>query len=193
VLNLLRDPDDEIRAQAAKVLGDAATAAARGHGAALLPLLADAAPRVRLQAAIAVGKFALRAAVEPLFALAEAAGDEPVLRHAAVMGLAGCADRADLLARVLHPSPRVRLAAVVALRRRADAGVADFLADADPRIRIHLARGEGLPRIRVGRKRGGHGWMKNFNNQQSLFFNRQSRTPLACESALIEDCRTFDC
>ena len=36
----------------------------------------------------------------------------------AVMGLAGSADRADLLARVLHPSPRVRLAAVVALRRR---------------------------------------------------------------------------
>ena len=149
VLALLRDPEDEIRAQAAKVLGDAATAAARGHGAALLPLLADAAPRVRLQAAIAVGKFALRAAVEPLFALAEAAGDDPVLRHAAVMGLAGSADRADLLARVLHPSPRVRLAAVVALRRRADAGVADFLADADPLVVAEAARAiyddESLP------------------------------------------------
>ena len=39
---------------------------------------------MRLQAAIALGKFAEPAAVDPLFALAERDGADPVLRHGAV-------------------------------------------------------------------------------------------------------------
>jgi HEAT repeat protein len=71
---LLADADAEIRTQAAKILGDAASA--KPDAKRLIPLLSDTAPRVRLQAAIALGKHAEPAAVDALFAFAAAdAGD----------------------------------------------------------------------------------------------------------------------
>jgi putative membrane-bound dehydrogenase-like protein len=140
VLPLLRDPDGEIRAQTAKILGDAAQTGARPVGPALIPLLADEAPRVRLQTALALGKFREASAVDALFALAERDGADPVLRHGAVYGLTGCATRAQLVARMLHPAQAVRLVAVVALRRQADAGVAEFLHDDDPVVVEEAAR-----------------------------------------------------
>ncbi|MFM9031638.1 MAG: HEAT repeat domain-containing protein, partial [Opitutaceae bacterium] len=105
-----------------------------------MPLLADASPRVRLQAAIALGKIRETSAVDALFALAERDGADPVLRHAAAFGLSGCADRAAILARLLHPSATVRLIAVVALRRQASPAVAEFLHDADPLVVAEAAR-----------------------------------------------------
>ncbi|MBI5689364.1 MAG: HEAT repeat domain-containing protein [Verrucomicrobia bacterium] len=140
VLPLLRDFEAEVRAQAAKVLGDAVAAGAGGAGPELLPLLSDDSARVRLQAAIALGKHRLPEAVGALFALAEREGADPVMRHGAVFGLAGCAARADLVARILHPSTAVRLVAVVALRRQRDAAVAEFLRDADPLVAVEAAR-----------------------------------------------------
>lgn len=137
---LLRDAEPEVRAQAAKILGDAARTGAAGSGPALVPLLADESARVRLQAAIALGKFAEPSAVDPLFALAERDGADPVLRHGAAAGLTGCADRAALVARILHPNTAVRLIAVVALRRQADAAVAGFLQDTDPLVVDEAAR-----------------------------------------------------
>ncbi len=140
VVELLRDADAEIRAQAAKVLGDAVNAAAKGQGVALVALLTDAAPRVRLQAAIAIGKFREPKAVEALFALAERDATVPILRHAAVAGLSGCATAAQLVAKKNHPAVHVRLVAVVALRRQAAPEVAEFLRDADPLVVVEAAR-----------------------------------------------------
>ena len=137
---LLRDADAEIRKQAVKILGDATGAAAKAEGKALIPLLADAAPRVRLQAAIALGKFREATAVEALFSLAEKEGTVPIMRHAAIAGLAGCATPEQLAARKTHPAIHVRLIAVVALRRQASPAVAEFLADADPLVIAEAAR-----------------------------------------------------
>ncbi|MBL9188759.1 MAG: HEAT repeat domain-containing protein [Opitutaceae bacterium] len=141
VAALLRDGDAEIRAQAAKVLGDAATSGAKGEGKALIPLLADTEPRTRLQAAIALGKFREPAAVEALFALAAREGTEPVMRQAIVAGLAGCATPAALAARKSDASQGIRMSAVIALRRLAAPEIAVFLDDADPLVAAEAARG----------------------------------------------------
>lgn len=140
LLPLLRDADPEIRAQTAKVLGDAASTAAKAHGATLIPLLADAAPRTRLQAAIALAKFREPRAVDALFTLAAQEGELPVMRHAAVTGLAGCATPAQLAAKKTDASLSVRLAAVVALRRLASPLVAEFLGDSESRVVEEVAR-----------------------------------------------------
>ena len=89
VVALLDDADAEVRAQAAKVLGDARRP---GDAAALMRRLADDSPRVRFFAAIALGKLgpAARARSGPLLeVLRENQDADLYLRHAAVMGLAG--------------------------------------------------------------------------------------------------------
>ncbi len=140
VAALLRDADPELRAQAVKVLGDAAETGAKGRGRELVALLGDAAPRVRLQAAIALAKFREPTAVAPLLALAEKEGLTPIMRHAAATGLAGCATPAQLAAVRTHASVAVRLIAVVALRRQAAPEAAEFLRDADIHVVAEAAR-----------------------------------------------------
>ncbi len=136
----LRDADPEIRAQTAKMLGDAAHAAAKAEGKTLVPLLADESPRVRLQAAIALAKFREPSAVDALFAMAAKDAEIPVLRHAAATGLAGCATPAQLAAKNADASLPLRLTSVVALRRQEAPAVTAFLADADVRVREEVAR-----------------------------------------------------
>lgn len=141
VVALLRDRDAEIRAQAAKILGDAAATGAKGQGRALIALLADEQPRVRLQAAIALGKLREPAAVDALFALAERDASIPVLRHGVVTGLTGCATAAQLTAKKSADSVPLRLAAVVALRRQQAPEIAQFLDDRDRLVLEEAARG----------------------------------------------------
>ncbi|MBI5799953.1 MAG: HEAT repeat domain-containing protein [Verrucomicrobia bacterium] len=135
---LLVDAEVEVRAQAAKVLGDARDAAA---GAAITSLLRDASPRVRHLAAIAAGKIRVPAAAPALVKLlADNADKDAVLRHSGVMGLLGCSDARSIAALKSHTSPSVRLAAVVALRRMERAEVSQFLTDADGRVILETAR-----------------------------------------------------
>ncbi|MEO7413349.1 MAG: PVC-type heme-binding CxxCH protein [Opitutaceae bacterium] len=140
IVPFLQDGDSEIRAQTAKMLGDAATTGAKSVGGALLPLLSDAAPRVRLQASIALAKFRDPRAVDAFFTLAEKDGAIPILRHAAVTGLAACATAQQLEAKKSDPSVNVRLASVVALRRQGSPAVAAYLRDADPLVVADAAR-----------------------------------------------------
>lgn len=140
VLPLLRDADVEIRRQVAKVIGDAAQAAAKSAGRALLPLLDDASPRVRLLAAIALGRFREPAAVDGLFKLAERDGADVTLRQGIVVGLAANATPAQLAAKRGDARPHVRLVSVVALRRQGAAEVAEFLRDADVLVQQEAAR-----------------------------------------------------
>ena len=138
VAALLDDKDGEVRAQAARVLGDQRF---KGAYDKLIALLKDASPRARFYAGIALGKAGYKPSVEPLFAmLAENADKDPILRHAGIMGLTGCADVPTLAARATHASPAVRGAAVVALRRLKSAQVAVFLKDADQSIVLEAAR-----------------------------------------------------
>jgi putative heme-binding domain-containing protein len=128
----LKDPDPEIRAQAAKVLGHARTAAA---ASALMPLVQDPNPRVRYFATIALGRIGHRPAMPAVVAMFAADSEQDVyLRSAAVVALTGFGDRAALASLATHASRGVRLAAVVSLRRLQDAGAARFLDDADPLV-----------------------------------------------------------
>ncbi len=129
---LLTTADGEIRAQVAKVLGHARSASA---ASALLPLVQDANPRVRYFATVALGRIGHRPAMPAVVSMLAADATRDVyLRNAAVVALTGIGDRAALAALSTHQSTAVRLAAVVALRRLQDAGVARFLDDADPLV-----------------------------------------------------------
>jgi quinoprotein glucose dehydrogenase len=139
VASLLADKDSEVRAQTAKILGDAPSCAPMS--AALLPLLQDAIPRVRFHAAIAVGKLKTAGAVAPLTKLLALNTDKDAsLRHAGVTGLVGCATAEELASNIKHPSRAVRLASVLALRRLAAPAVQSYLADADDGIASEAAR-----------------------------------------------------
>jgi quinoprotein glucose dehydrogenase len=138
VAALLEDKDGEVRAQAARVLGDHGF---KGAYDKLIAMLKDASPRARFYAGIALGKSGYKAAAEPLFAmLAENADKDPIVRHAGIMGLTGCADVPTLTARTTHASAAVRGAAVVALRRLKSPQVAAFLKDADQSVVLEAAR-----------------------------------------------------
>ena len=136
---LLDDADPEVRAQAAKAVGDSQNAASLEK---LISLLGDENLRVRFFAAQSLGKLGDPQAIEPLLVmLAENADKDPVLRHAGVMGLVGSAGSAESLTKhALHGSPAERLAILLALRRMQADEVAMFLADSEPRIVLEAAR-----------------------------------------------------
>jgi quinoprotein glucose dehydrogenase len=135
---LLADADAEVRAQAAKLAGEARGPAAVGG---LIGLLKDAEPRARFFAAISLGKLGRREALEPLLTLLREDQDrDPYLRHAAVMGLSGLGDIPALERAAGDPSPVVRRGALLALRRLGSPSVARFLGDSDPGIVLEAAR-----------------------------------------------------
>lgn len=138
IAKLLADKEDEVRAQAARVLGDAR------HGSswpALAERLTDPSPRVRSLAAIALGNIAHPAARPALIAaLRENDDKDPFLRHAVVAGLAACNGSADLAALTKDPSPAVRIGAVLALRRLGEGPIEQYLNDPDPAVVLEAAR-----------------------------------------------------
>jgi putative membrane-bound dehydrogenase-like protein len=135
---LLTDEDGEVRAQTARTLGDVRH---RASAETLRPLLADPAPRVRFFAAEALGRMRDRDAIEPIVRmLAENANRDVYLRNAGMHALESIADVGALTGLSTHQSSGVKLAAVVALRRLKDAGVAEFLNDADELVVIEAAR-----------------------------------------------------
>jgi quinoprotein glucose dehydrogenase len=134
----LQSPDDDLRAQAAKVLGDVRWTPARP---ALIARLGDAQPRVGFAAAVALSRMPDKSVYEPLLAaLRETDGNDPYVRHARVMALASIGDSVDLAALAKDESATVRMAGLLALRRNESPGVADFLRDSDPKIVLEAAR-----------------------------------------------------
>jgi quinoprotein glucose dehydrogenase len=138
LIAFLRDPDAEIRAQAAKVLGDVRFAPAAG---ALVDLLDDPADRPRFFAAEALGRLRHGPAVQPIVEMLRANDDRDVyLRQAGATALARIGDAAAVAALADDPSRAVRVAAVVALRRMRDAGVGRFVRDQDEYVVTEAAR-----------------------------------------------------
>lgn len=134
----LADEDPEVRAQAAKVVGECRYSGAQ---AALGRLVSDAHSRVRFHAAMALGKLGNRESLPLLFELLrENADRDPYLRHAGVMGLTWMGD-VDALVGASHDAARsVRLGALLALRRLQRPEIARWLHDSDPGIVLEAVR-----------------------------------------------------
>lgn len=138
LLPLLNDPDPEVRAQSAKVLGDARFEEAYEP---LVKMLQDSHPRVRMFAALGVGKLGHQEATEPIFHLLRQNADEdPFLRHAGVMALVWLNDMNALVAAAKDSAPAVRLAVLLAMRRLSRPEIAMFLYDAKPALVLEAAR-----------------------------------------------------
>ncbi|MBL7645245.1 MAG: HEAT repeat domain-containing protein [Candidatus Hydrogenedentes bacterium] len=131
---LLEDESEEIRVQAARVLGDAAPPL-------VLPLLrkalGDSSPRVQFHAATSIGRLGVldhSAASDLVELLRSNDNTDPNLRHAAVVGLQETATTEMLAALSLDPSPAVRLGGLLALRRLKSPEAGRFLIDSDPLV-----------------------------------------------------------
>ena len=138
VVKLLDDGDSEIRAQAARALGDARHA---GAAAGLLKHLKDETARVRYFAAMGLGKLQHKPALPRLLDFLRDNTDRDVyLRHAGVMALLWMNDRSAIETAGKDASHSVRLAAVLAMRRLQDPSIARFLDDPHALIGDEAAR-----------------------------------------------------
>jgi quinoprotein glucose dehydrogenase len=145
------DHDSEVRAQSIRMLGDLAA-----PPALLTPSLKDSEPRVRLFAALSLGR-SLRlkpdqlekpndlspVRADVLEMIRENADADAYLRHAGVVALAEC--HPETIDNAASESAPVRLAIVLALRRNIDKPnnarlLAKCLADPEPRIAVEAVR-----------------------------------------------------
>lgn len=139
IVPFLQDKDPEIRAQAAKWIGDIKYKEA---GKDLVPLLTDSNPRGRFFAAEALGRISYEPATAAIIEMLKQNNDKDAyLRHAGCLALARIGNAAPLVALSGNPSRALRIAAVVALRRMGNAGIAKFLDDPDEYVVTEAARG----------------------------------------------------
>jgi quinoprotein glucose dehydrogenase len=135
---ILKDSDPEIKAQAAKWIGDIKYKKA---GAELIAGLKDENPRVRFFSAEALGRTANADAVQPLITLLEENNDEDAyLRHAASLALSRIGKVDAIASLSTHASKAVRMGAVLALRRLESPELARFLSDSEELIVTEAAR-----------------------------------------------------
>jgi putative heme-binding domain-containing protein len=134
----LTDQDGEIRAQAARMIGDVKAASLAPK---VLPLLMDTAPRARYFAAEAIARTGYKPGGPAVVdMLADNDGHDTYIDHVGAIALAAIGDAKAVEALSTHASKAVRSAAVVALGRMKSPGVARFLRDADPAIATDAAR-----------------------------------------------------
>lgn len=137
-LPYLEDKDPEIIAQAIKMLGDLRY---RPAAKELLPFLQHPSLRVQMLTTEALGRIADEEAFEPIIAQIRKNNDQDLwLRHAGMVALSRLDKSEALIALHQDPSLAVRTAAVVALRRMKDPGVAAFLNDTDEYVVTEAAR-----------------------------------------------------
>ncbi|CAH0996123.1 hypothetical protein EMA8858_02253 [Emticicia aquatica] len=138
LITLLKDSDEEIIAQAAKIIGDVRLETA---GSELVPLLKSKNPRVKFYAAEAIGRIAYQDAVNPLIQMLEANNDEDLyIRHAGVLALSRIGKVEPMVALANNPSKALRTAAVLVLRKLKNDNIAVFLNDKDEYIVTEAAR-----------------------------------------------------
>ncbi len=135
----LKDPDPEIRVQALRAIADAAVS---GDSLPLGGLLSDDSLRVRFAAGIAIGKHRAMGHYSAVLDFLRKNNDRDVyLRHAGIYALEHMAtDPHQISVLAKDPSPALRLAAVVALRRLGSIEVARFINDPDPKVQDEVIR-----------------------------------------------------
>ncbi len=139
---LLGDKDPEIRAQALRVLEPLPQTDGGFRGVdKVIQLLGDSSLRVRFFAAMALARMPVRQALEPVIqVLRENADRDAFVRHASVMALNAIADDKTLRRLVNSKDRPVRLAALLAMRRRVSPDLDLFLNDPDIAITTEASR-----------------------------------------------------
>ena len=138
LVKLLEDADPEVRAQAAKGLGDLGYAPALR---VLVKALEDSEPRVQFFAAQSLGKLKSEGGTVPLLTLLRRNADQDAyLRHAAAHALARIGNNASLNAGATDASAAVRLGVLLAYRELKDPAITRYLTDADPFIAREAAQ-----------------------------------------------------
>ncbi|MFM6948236.1 MAG: HEAT repeat domain-containing protein [Aquirufa sp.] len=135
---LLTDSDDEIKSQAAKIIGDQFI---KGGENQLISLLTTSKPRAAFFAAQALGRNKVESAIPALIKLIENNNDQDIyIRHAAVLALARIGKEEPIVALSTSNNKALKTAAVLVLRRLASPRIAIFLKDSDEYIATEAAR-----------------------------------------------------
>lgn len=141
LIELSRDADASLRANAARVLGDASCEATRAR---LLEMLTDADAQVRSLSCIALSRVAKPGDAEVIAALyqqvAAKTAVDPVMRHSLLTGLHRIGTEADAVAHAADANREVRLMSLLCLRRQGSAELARFLNDSDAILRRESVR-----------------------------------------------------
>lgn len=139
MLALSRSDDINIKAQIAKVMGDAAH---RSAYPILVELLKDSSAYVRRHSVEALGKLGNSSAFDLLIKQLEdiAISRDPHMRHTIALALSRLDEGLRLRSLHSHPSVEVRLGAVVALRALGSAHVSAFLHDSSELVVAEAAR-----------------------------------------------------
>lgn len=132
------DEDSEIRALAARLLGELNADKAQSQ---LTQLLSDPSLRVQHLAATAISFLKARDSIDAVLSAIDKNNNvDPVLRHGLILALASNASDSQLVARASSSSPAQRLAMTVALRRQESSKISAFLLDPDPGVVREAAR-----------------------------------------------------
>ena len=138
LLPLLNDKESHVRAQIAKLLGEA-----KYHHALdpLMESLQDDDDFVKYYSAEALGKLKSAEAFDPLVALLEKIEEsDPHLRHGVLYALSNLNTESSLAKLSTHSSKFVRVGAVVALRMMKSPSVVNFLGDDNSMVLVETAR-----------------------------------------------------
>ncbi len=147
LLELLSDPNEQVRIQSARVLGDHRVEKAADL---LVESLRDPHPRVAMYAGIALGRIGYAPAVSELYSVLERNADKDLwLRHGAIMGLSGI-EKSHWEYGVENDSKYVRMGALLALRKNRDPQIAAFLQDPEKELAYEAIRAiNDLPMLSV--------------------------------------------
>ena len=136
---LLKDPDPEICVQALRSVSGGPLA---GDSLPLGALLSDDSPRVRFAAGIAIGKMQAIGQYSAVLDFIKKNNNRDLYqRHAGIYALEKMVSNPRQISPLAaDPSPSLRLAAVVALRRLKSEEVARFINDPDPKVQDEAIR-----------------------------------------------------
>ena len=139
VLKALKANHPEVRAQAAKIIGNLPLPENKNQS--VLRLFEDQSPRVVYQAIMSATKLKLEAATPSILKVLQTDwADDPAIRHAGVRFLSALLSPSSLAAFSHHPDKRLRESAVLALRRLRSPLIEPFLNDAEPEIVFETIR-----------------------------------------------------
>jgi putative heme-binding domain-containing protein len=138
MLPLLADPIAQVRAQTAKILGEASYTPSI---ISLRKLIFDKDAQVQARAIEALGKVGTKKELPLLVKLlAETKENDPHLRHTIIYALSKIKAEKEIIQLFNHPSEYVRIGGVVALRMLKSPGITAFLNDNNQMVLEEAAR-----------------------------------------------------